>query len=354
MKVNEQEYRSIWYSNNSIKIIDQSLLPFKFKILELKTIKDVIKAIKELKIRGAPALGIIGAYAMVLSYLKNKGNLKKIEKDFNTLINSRPTAINLKTGALYIFNFFNEHKNISEKFITEKANEFYELEIEKCKKIGFNGLELIKNFFNKEKRLINILVHCNAGWLACGDYGTALSPIYLANKENIPLHIWVTETRPLNQGARLTSFELFNEKINFTIIPDSLAGFLMFNKLVDYVFIGADRILKNGDVYNKVGSYSLSICAKENKIPFIVFAPSSSFDIQTSKRKTEIIEIRKPNELREIQGLYKNNLVKVKIIPNKFPSLNYAFDIVLAENITYYITENGIFKNIKEIIDSWK
>jgi len=274
MKVNNQDIRSVWFdkSINSLMIIDQTLLPFQFKLISIKTLEEAIDAIKSMQVRGAPAIGITSAYAAYFAALECNGNKEYFNQLINQLISTRPTAVNLRNGAMYVAEAINfsknsntalnnsaidiaQYKTTAIKTALFRANEFAEKEIRNCEQIGINGVEIIKNLYIEKNRVINILTHCNAGWLACGDWGTATAPIYKARRLGIPLHIWIDETRPLNQGSRLTAWEMDNEKIDFSIITDNAGGMLMKNGKVDLVITGADRIARNGDTANKIGTY---------------------------------------------------------------------------------------------------
>jgi methylthioribose-1-phosphate isomerase len=351
MKVFNKDYRSIWakYDEKKIFIINQTLLPFQFEIKELTSVNDVYTAIKNLEVRGAPAIGIAAAFGMWLSFYRNNANKEKILNDYNYLISCRPTAVNLQIGATYVLNKIINSKDEKEIFL--EANYFAEREIIACKSIGLNGLSIIKKLYEKKQSTINILTHCNAGWLACGDYGTALAPIFEANRNNIPVHVWVDETRPLNQGSRLTAWELHHESIPYHIISDNTGGLLMMKNKVDIVLVGADRIAKNGDVANKIGTFLKALAANEYKIPFYVAAPTSTFDKNISTGNDIIIEERNQNELKKIFALTDDKKIKeFSIIPDEFVTCNYAFDITPAKFITGYITEQGIFDNINDIL----
>lgn len=341
------DYRSVWadFKNKTIYIINQTKLPFEFVIKELKTIEGVIESIKKLEVRGAPAIGITAAYAIWLSFSVNKGIFAKIENDYNKLISSRPTAVNLKRAADFVFDKI-KSQSLTENQVFELSQKFTNNEINACYKIGLNGVGIIEQIYKTKKSTVNILTHCNAGWLACGDFGTALSPIYEANKRNIPIHVWVDETRPLNQGSRLTAWELNAEKIPFSIISDNSGGLLMMNKQVDMTIVGADRIVKNGDTANKIGTYLKALAAKDNNIPFYVAAPMTTFDFSTQKGSDIKIEERKGNEMQLIRGKLDNEIIEIKQFPDEFNSINHAFDITPAKLITKYITENGIFKQL--------
>lgn len=351
MKVNNKNYQSVWADFNSKKIycIDQRKLPFLFSILDLKNLDDISNAINTMAIRGAPAIGITAAYAMWLAHYTRNGNLDLMQKDYNKLISLRPTAVNLKKGADYVYSIINN--NIGDELIYERAVEFVNNEINACYKIGQYGAELIKRIYNSTQKQVNILTHCNAGWLACGDYGTALSPIFAANKQNIPIHIWVDETRPLNQGSRLTAWELYNENIPFSIITDNAGGLLMMKNQIDMVIVGADRITKNGDVANKIGTYLKALAASEHSIPFYVAAPISTFDFTLDSGDTIPIEKRNISEIQTIQSFYQNELIISELFPLDYPSLNFAFDITPAKFVNSFITEKGIFQNINQLIN---
>ena len=265
MHINGKEFRTIWFENNVVKIIDQTKLPHQFVIKDLKTTKDSINAIKTMEVRGAPLIGATAAYGLVLS--------------------------------------INENNDQS----------------------------------------INILTHCNAGWLATIDWGTATSPIYHAHKKGIKLHVWVDETRPRNQGANLTSYELNEEGIPNTIIADNTGGILMQRGEVDICITGTDRTLASGDVANKVGTYLKALAANDNKIPFYVALPSSTIDWDLKNFKDIPIEERNSEELSHVEGLDENNkLTKVLIYPKKSKAMNLAFDITPAKYVTGLITEKGI------------
>lgn len=349
MKVGEKYYRSVWASleNSVICIIDQTKLPFKFEIKELKTVDEVINSIKNLEVRGAPAIGIAAAYAIWLSYSRNSGDFHKITGDYNKLLNSRPTAVNLFKGADFVFKYLNNAKN--EKEVFEKAFEFEQNELKAFEKIAEYGVRIIQQIYEKKKTTVNILTHCNAGWLACGDWGTALAPIYKAHMQSIPLHVWVDETRPLNQGARLTAWELHNANIDYHIIVDNSAGLLMQKGQVDMVIVGADRIAKNGDFANKVGTYLKALAANANNVPFIVAAPLSTFDFSTESGENIIIEERSSEEIFKIKGKYKEEILQVDIFPRDFRAKNFAFDLTPAHLVDFYLTDVGIFEDIENL-----
>ena len=343
MKIEGKEYRTIWYENNVVKIIDQTKLPHQFIIKELKTVKHAINAIKIMEVRGAPLIGGTAAYGVVLA-VKENNNSEFITKSAEELIQSRPTAINLKWAVDRMIKKISGINN--DQLLDIALNEAKEIcdEDEKfCKSIGINGLKIIEEIYNKKKDTVNILTHCNAGWLATINWGTATSPIYHAHKKGIPVHVWVDETRPRNQGANLTSYELNEEEIPNTIIADNTGGILMQRGEVDMCIVGTDRTLSNGDVCNKIGTYLKALAAKDNNVPFYVALPSSTIDWKIKDHKEIPIEERNSEELSHVEGLDKDNkLQKVLIYPQKSKAMNLAFDVTPAKYVTGLITEKGV------------
>ena len=343
MRIEGKDYRTIWFENNVVKIIDQTKLPHQFIIKELKTVKDAINAIKTMEVRGAPLIGGTAAYGIALAVQENN-DPEFLKKSAEKLIQSRPTAINLKwavdrmTKKLAGIN--------SDQILSIALNEAKEIcdEDEKfCENIGINGLKIIEEIYNKKKDTVNILTHCNAGWLATINWGTATSPIYHAHKKGIPVHVWVDETRPRNQGANLTSYELNEEEIPNTIIADNTGGILMQRGEVDMCIVGTDRTLSNGDVCNKIGTYLKALAAYDNKVPFYVALPSSTIDWETKDAKEIPIEERNSEELSHVEGIDENNqLKKVLIYPKRSKAINLAFDVTPAKYVTGLITERGI------------
>ncbi|NSW45432.1 MAG: S-methyl-5-thioribose-1-phosphate isomerase [Bacteroidales bacterium] len=343
MKVNNKHYRSVWAEKNAVIIINQQKLPFEFELLRLTTLDEVIEAIKTLKVRGAPAIGITAAWAMWLEFINN-GTIDKTA--YQKLIQCRPTAVNIKRGADAVYHtFLNQTQQA--KQLWQAAQQFADSEIEACKLIGQHGYKLLQQLYKEKQKTLNILTHCNAGWLACGDYGTALAPIFEAHSNGLPVHVWVDETRPLNQGARLTAWELANEQIPFDIISDNSGALLMMLNKVDAVMVGADRIVKNGDFANKIGTYQKALAAREHHVPFWVAAPHTTFDLSIDNGLQIPIEQRHGNELQFISGMYQQQRIEIALFPNSFSSVNHAFDITPASLVNAYITEKGIFENIK-------
>jgi methylthioribose-1-phosphate isomerase len=345
MKIEGKPYRTIWFENNIVKIIDQTKLPHQFIIKDLRTSQDAINAIKTMEVRGAPLIGATAAYGLVLSIIE-KNDLPFLKKTSEDLIASRPTAINLKWAVNRMMKKLSGiDNNEILKLALEEAKAIVEEDVIFCKNIGTNGLKIIEDIANKKKDTVNILTHCNAGWLATIDWGTATSPIYHAHQKGIKVHVWVDETRPRNQGANLTSYELNEEGILNTIIADNTGGILMQRGQVDMCIVGTDRTLSNGDVCNKIGTYLKALAAKDNNIPFYVALPSSTIDWNIKDHKKIPIEERNSEELSHIEGLDKDNkLQKVLIYPQKSKAMNLAFDVTPARYVTGLITEKGVCK----------
>ena len=343
MRIDGKEYRTIWYENNIVKIINQTKLPHKFTVKELKTLKDAVNSIKIMEVRGAPLIGGTAAYGIALAAQQNH-NLEFIKKSAEELIQSRPTAINLKWA---VDRMMKKLSGINSDQILDialkEAKEICDEDVKFCENIGINGFKIIEEIYHKKKNTVNILTHCNAGWLATINWGTATSPIYHAHKKGIPVHVWVDETRPRNQGANLTSYELNEEEIPNTIIADNTGGILMQRGEVDMCIVGTDRTLSNGDVCNKIGTYLKALAAHDNEIPFYVALPSSTIDWDIKDAKDIPIEERNSEELSHVEGIDENNKIKkVLIYPNKSKAMNLAFDVTPAKYVTGLITERGI------------
>lgn len=345
MKVGDKHFQTIWpdSTESKVHIIDQTKLPHHFITKTLYSLEDIIHAIKVMEVRGAPLIGVSAAFGIALA-MKNDPSDDSFKDASLRLFQSRPTAVNLQWA---LNRMRNELQSISPAKRFESAwslcQTILDEDIKTNQAIGEHGLNLIKNNFSK--RTLNILTHCNAGWLATVDYGTALSPIYYAHEKKYDLHIWVDETRPRNQGAHLTTWELGQHKIRHTLISDNTGGYLMQKGEVDFVIVGADRISMAGDVCNKIGTYLKAIAAFENNIPFYVAAPKSTIDKDTTKNFFDIpIESRHEDEVLMMQGLNMNNeLTNIHIAPKGTHAFNPAFDITPHKYITKIITEDGVY-----------
>jgi len=343
MLVQNKHLTTIWYEQNTdkIKIIDQRLIPFELKIIELNTVDEVCFAIKEMQVRGAPLIGVTAAYGMYIA-AREKADLKDASEKINA---TRPTAVNLSWALNKIMNSIKDINTDELPIkILELENQIREDDITNCNNIGKHGYKLIKEVYEKNNKPVNILTHCNAGWLATVDWGTALAPVFVAHKNNIPIHVWVDETRPRNQGFSLTSWELLNENIPNSLIVDNVGGHLMQHNKIDMCITGTDRTASNGDVCNKIGTYLKALAAYDNEIPFYVSAPISSIDFNIENGIRDIpIEQRNSEEVSHIEGLDENNKIqKIKIAPDGAQCVNYAFDVTPAKYITKLITEKGI------------
>ncbi len=354
MKINNQYYRTIWEKEEFgfIEVIDQTLLPHKFETITIKSVLQTAKIIQDMVVRGAPLIGATGAYGMCLAVKENPSK-NFIEESYETLLATRPTAINLKWGLDKIKNEIlsvNENQRLKKAY--ETARKICDDDVLICEKIGSFGFEIIKKLYDKNQRKINVLTHCNAGWLATIDWGTATAPIYMSQKNEIPVHVWVDETRPRNQGANITSYELKNQNIDHTVIVDNAGGHLMQNGLVDICIVGTDRTTYTGDVTNKIGTYLKALAAKDNNIPFYVALPSTTIDWTIRDGLKDVkIEERDSNEVNYIQGLDKNdNLSSVRLTPKDIKASNYGFDTTPRKFITGLITEKGVLNPNEESI----
>ncbi|MCX7908177.1 MAG: S-methyl-5-thioribose-1-phosphate isomerase [Ignavibacteria bacterium] len=356
MKINGKHYHTIWETDDiptSISIIDQRSLPHKFEIVELRTLNDFIFAINEMLVRGAPLIGVTALYGLFFSVKDcTEENFEFIfNNSVNQILSTRPTAVNLKNALEVSINEISKTTSLKEKLysLLQSARSLKEKEIFISKKIGEYGVQLIEEVYQKKKRVVNILTHCNAGWLATIDYGTALAPIYFANERGIPLHVWVDETRPRLQGAKLTAFELLHEGIPHTIVTDNSGGLLMQKGLVDIVIVGTDRTTRKGDVANKIGTYLKALAAYDNGIPFYVALPSTSIDWGIENALEEIpIEIRDEKEVKYVSGKFGDNVVDILICPENSQALNHAFDITPSRLVTGFITERGLCSATEE------
>lgn len=329
-----------------VQFIDQRHLPFEVVVADLCTSGDVISAIQDMKVRGAPLIGVTAAFGIYLACRELPGSDAHIQKAFRQIKNTRPTAMNLfhalKMQEDMVLAESDPGKRIEKAFWS--AKNLMEQEIAVCRMIGENGCAIIEEIYEqKQNKPVQILTHCNAGWLATIRYGTALAPVYLAHKKGIPLHVWVDETRPRNQGSRLTSWELMQAGIPHSIITDNAGGYLMQTGMVDLVLTGSDRTARNGDSANKIGTYLKALAAHDNGIPFYVAVPSSSIDWELQDGHSIPIEERSDQEVHYMNGKRKDGTIEsIRVTPDGSQARNYGFDITPARLIGGLITESGI------------
>ncbi|MGH6829871.1 MAG: S-methyl-5-thioribose-1-phosphate isomerase [Methylocella sp.] len=347
MRINGRDYRTIWPDpdGRAVRVIDQTSLPHEFRIHALVNCDDAAVAISEMTVRGAPLIGVAGAYGVALAAADDPSD-RAIEMACEKLLRTRPTAVNLRWAldrlrALLLQAPPGERHAIAYAEAAAIADE----EVRRCEAIGAFGATLIRDAAARHpNRPVNILTHCNAGWLAAVDWGTALAPIYKAARAEVPVHVWVAETRPRNQGASLTAFELLHESIPHTVIADNAGGHLMQHGHVDLCIVGSDRTTRAGDVCNKIGTYLKALAAHENCVPFYVALPSSTIDWRISDGVAEIpIEERGAKEVTHISGRAEDGaIIKVRLTPDGSPAQNFGFDVTPARYVTALVTERGI------------
>ncbi len=345
MRIQGKHYRSIWEDADKVLIIDQRKLPHQLEFVTLSTWEEAATAIKDMYVRGAPLIGATAAYGMYLA-AKTNASEEYIEQAAKFLGGTRPTAIDLFfaiSGSLQAIEKAHS-KEAKIQAALQYARDFAETSAGHCQAIGQHGLELIRAIAQKKGgKPVNILTHCNAGWLACIDYGTATAPIYAAHDAGIPIHVWVDETRPRNQGSKLTAYELLNHGVPHTIIVDNAGGHLMQHDMVDMVIVGSDRTTRQGDVANKIGTYLKALAAHDNGVPFYVALPHSSFDWTIRDGVREIpIEERDATEVKYMDGKDGAHIHSVLIAPKESPAKNYGFDVTPARLVTALITERGV------------
>ena len=350
MKVGDRHYHTIWLNEDgrSVDIIDQRWLPHEFRVVTLKTVEDVEVAIRDMWIRGAPLIGVTAAYGVAIAMLSDASD-EALDKVWDVLHETRPTAINLR-WALDAMRAHLRKLPVAERVEAayRKAAEIAEEDIALNRSIGAAGLEVIREIAARKKpgEPVNILTHCNAGWLATVDYGTATAPIYMAVEDGIKVHVYVDETRPRNQGAQLTAWEMNGHGVPHTLIVDNAGGHLMQHGDIDMVIVGTDRTTANGDVCNKIGTYLKALAAKDNDVPFYVALPSPTIDWTVHDGIREIpIEERNSDEVTFVQGRNADGTIStVRVSPEGSPAANPAFDVTPARLITGLITERGIAK----------
>jgi methylthioribose-1-phosphate isomerase len=353
MYIHGQRYRTIWEvpeKPGNVQVIDQGKLPHAFEIIDLVSVEDFRRAIADMQIRGAGLIGATAAYGMVAATrmaLASDAPFSFIQEAAETLVRTRPTAVNLawavrqQLDALAPCASRLEWAGVS----LQIARRITDDDAQACRRIGELTLPLIQKISEAKKGApVNILTHCNAGWLAFVDYGTATAGIYAAHEAGVPVHVWVDETRPRNQGASLTAWELAEQGVPHHLIADNTGGHLMQHGLVDLVIVGADRVTRRGDAANKIGTYLKALAAKDNNIPFYVALPSSTFDLSMDDGIAEIpVEKRGAEEVRTMTGLLDNGqLATIRLCPEQTPACNYGFDVTPARLVTGLICEKGI------------
>ncbi len=355
MLVSGTPYRTIWLHEESVRIIDQRRLPWTFEVVDLHTVAEVAEAIRDMAVRGAGLIGATAGYGMWLA-AREASTPEQLRTLAEGLIRTRPTAVNL-SWAVHRQLAAIQEAGFGDRVATARltADTIADEDAAACAAIGRHGLEIIRDIAaGKPGQIVNILTHCNAGWLAFVDHGSATAPIYAAHAAGIPIHVWVDETRPRNQGARLTAWELAQQGVPHTVIADNTGGHLMQHGQVDLVITGADRVTRSGDVANKIGTYLKALAATDNGVPFYVALPSSTFDWTLRDGVKGIpIEQRGAEEVAQMEGVTASGSVEtVRILSPGSPAANYAFDVTPARLVTGLITERGVCAAQEEAICS--
>ena len=347
MLISGKQYRSIWTEKNGkeVKIIDQRKLPHSVEIITLNSLDQTVKAISKMYVRGAPLIGVTAAFGFYFA-MKEDCSEQSIDKAFEELINARPTAVNLAWACQRVSKRLKKIPDTDRKVYSLRlAEEMSDQDVETNYKIGHSGFNLIKKLAEnkKDSSPVRILTHCNAGWLATVDRGTATAPIYQARELGIDLFVWVDETRPRNQGASLTAWELYHNKINCKLIVDNAGGHLMQKGLVDAVIVGSDRTTINGDVCDKIGTYLKALAAWDNNIPFYAALPTTTIDFDLENGSEIPIEEREEDEVLTMTGKTESgNTEKIRLTPLGIEASNPAFDVTPSKYITSLITEKGV------------
>ena len=345
MKIDGKHYRTIWpAAGDAVDVIDQTRLPHRFETVTLRTAEDCARAIGEMTVRGAPLIGATAAYGIALA-MREDASDEALGRAYDLLLATRPTAVNLHWALKRMRDALrNRPRERRTEIAWQEAAAICDEDAETCRSIGAHGLEILRGAAAKKNGMtLNILTHCNAGWLATVDWGTALAPIYVAHDDGIPLHVWVDETRPRNQGASLTAFELGAHGVPHTIIADNAGGHYMQAGQVDMVIVGTDRVTAHGDVANKIGTYLKALAAKDNGVPFYVALPSSTIDWSLDSGRDIPIEERSADELLKMTGrLADGGVATVEIAAPGSAGANPAFDVTPARLVTGFITERGV------------
>ncbi len=345
MKIHSRHYRTIWpVGDDAVDVIDQTKLPHEFTTMRLRTAQDASGAIKTMVVRGAPLIGATAAYGVALA-MREDASDDSLSRAHDMLLATRPTAVNLRWALTRMRDALrNQPRAERAKLAWREAAAICEEDVETCRKIGEHGLPLIRDIAARKRGgRVNILTHCNAGWLACVDWGTALAPIYMAHDEGIPLHVWADETRPRNQGASLTAYELGAHGVPHKIVADNAGGHYMQAGEVDLCIVGTDRVTSNGDVANKIGTYLKALAAKDNNVPFYVALPSTTIDWTRSSGRDIPIEERSEDEVLKMTGrLPGGGVTTVEIAAPGSHAANPGFDVTPARLVTGFITERGV------------
>ena len=354
MNVDGQPYRTIWLDDDraSVCVIDQTRLPHRFEVVRWRSVRDAAVGIRTMVVRGAPLIGAAAAYGMALAMQEDFSD-ENLQLAYDTLFRTRPTAVNLRWALDLMRQTLLPCKSAERTGVAYAlAGRIADDDVQNCSAIGDCGQTLIEQAWEKVSgsRPVNILTHCNAGWLATVDWGTALAPIYKAFNAGISLHVWVDETRPRNQGASLTAWELGHHGVPHTVIADNAGGHLMQQGLVDLCIVGSDRTTASGDVANKIGTYLKALAAHDNGVPFYVALPLSTIDWTIENGVHDIpIEKRAPEELTHVSGESDDGDVRtVRITPKASPAANYAFDVTPRQLVSALITEHGVFRPVPE------
>jgi methylthioribose-1-phosphate isomerase len=354
-----QDLQSIWYDERSdtVSIIDQRHLPFSLEIEPVETVRDMCAAIRDMHLRGAPLIGVAAGYGMYLACREAEDGGEDIRQAAARLVATRPTAVNLSWAVQRQLQGLLPLRDGGQRTrkALQTARAIEEEDVARCRSIGEHGVELIRGLTTRLGRRVNILTHCNAGWLACVRYGTATAPMYVAREQGFDIHVWVDETRPRNQGARLTAWELGRAGVPHTVVADNTGGHLMQHGMVDLVIVGSDRTSRRGDVANKIGTYLKALAAGDNGIPFYVALPSSTIDWNLADGLRDIpIEERNADEVRFVGGLLlpRREPAEVLILPETSAAVNYGFDVTPSRLVTGLITEQGVCPATEEGIRS--
>lgn len=340
--------RSIWLKGEVVYIIDQRQLPHSIVVVPLLSLSDTVNAIGDMLVRGAPLIGITAAFGMYLTALDAFRRGYDIDGAVRhaavKLQGTRPTGVNLSVAVSRLLDSVLSERLMQRKVARARheAQAIFREELARCRAIGKYGRTLISSLCQKRQEPINVLTHCNAGALACGDIGTATAPIYEVYAAGIPIHVWVSETRPRNQGAGLTAWELSQRGIPHTVVVDNACGYLMQHRMVDLVLVGADRVTRRGDAANKIGTYLKALAARDNNVPFYVAFPSTTIDWSLENGSDIPIEERTSDEVRYVRGIHDDKIIDVLITPEGSSAVNYGFDVTPSSLITGFITERGL------------